>query len=370
MVSTPRLLSSSGEQLSKQSQQDGLVGAHDSTDWLISSWLATHANGSTEPDTDSSTIDSHETSDAEFDHDIYHPTNDEQVSETEYNDLDRTIDDEGFHELDTVSVMSLDSVVENYLFCCRRQYPNPGTGYSYDVADDNPGIHVIGIDIAPIQPASVPPNLELKESTFDESSIDYIHARGLSGNVDRTVLTRNAFKTLKPGGIVEFDEMAIDFGARERNLQEESQLCGWKEFFVTAGEKRSTPFIFVGNETLRREVESAGFEDVQVCTYEIPLGTWSRSTKAGLLGQYFLETLTKDMVGSVLRIATEDFEWSEQRAQIFAASVRKYIILNCNRQSAIIPGCAGREQARSTNSTCERIQDSFRMADEGWLGRQ
>ncbi|KAF5706061.1 hypothetical protein FGLOB1_7627 [Fusarium globosum] len=334
MVSTPRLLSSSGEQLSKLSQQDGLVGAHVSTNWLISSWLATHANGSTEPDTDSSTIDSHENSDAEFDHDIYDPMNDEHVSDTEYNDPDRTIDDEGFHELDTVSVISLDSVVENYLYCCRRQYPNPGTGYSYepidpertelweempskycgvrrlasmvfastfwivptdhenkrvldigtgtgtwaiDLADNNPGIRVTGIDIAPFQPRDVPPNLDFQiddcneESTFAESSIDYIHARNLGGNVDRTMVTRNAFKTLKPGGIVEFDELAIDFDVKQSDADLEAVLGEWKKFFVKAGEKRRTPFIFVNDETLQKEVESAGFEDVQVCTFEIPL---------------------------------------------------------------------------------------------------
>ncbi|KAF4502825.1 Methyltransferase domain containing protein [Fusarium agapanthi] len=370
MVSTPQLHSSSGEQFSKLSQQGGLVGAHVSIDRHIPSWPAIHANGSTEPDTDSSTIGSNENSDHGFDHDIYDPMNDEHVSETEYNDSDndRTMDDEGFSQSDIASVMSLDPTVENYFFWCGRQYPNQDTGYSYepidairtelweeiydarhwvsaglqsvaisedwqhsDLADNNPGIEVIGIGIVPIQPVCVPPNLEFEALTFEESSIDYIHARGLSGNVNRTILTRNAFKTLKPGGIIEFDEMAIDFGAREQDLQENPGLGDWKKFFVMAEEKLRTHFIFVNHEILPRELESAGFEDIQVRTNEIPLGTWARSTKVGELGQDFLETLTKDMVGSVLRIATEDLEWSEHRAQVFAATVRKYIILNCDR---------------------------------------
>ncbi|KAG7403422.1 Secondary metabolism regulator LAE1 [Fusarium oxysporum f. sp. rapae] len=382
MVSTPQLLSSSGEQLSELPLQHGLVTAQVSTDMYIPSRPGTHANDSTDLDIDSSTTGSSENSDDGFDHDIYDPMNDEHVSETEYDDSD----DEGFSESDTSSTMSLSSTVENYLFLCGRQYPNKDTGYSYepidpertelweeiyyvcshvlgglqkvvisedcqrvldigtgtgdwaiDLADNNPGIDVIGIDIVPIQPDWIPPNVEFQiddceqEWTFNESSIDYIHARGLNGNVNRTRLTRTVFKTLKPGGVVEFDEMAIDFGACEWDLEMETVLGDWKEFFVDAGEKRRTPFIFVNDTTLQQEMTSAGFEDVKVYTYQIPLGTWSRSEKAGKLGELFLKTLTKDMVGSVLRIATEDLEWSEQRAQVFAATVRNKINLDCNK---------------------------------------
>ncbi|EXK79419.1 hypothetical protein FOQG_15981 [Fusarium oxysporum f. sp. raphani 54005] len=419
MVSTPQLLSSSGEQLHKLSQQGGLVRAHVSIDMYIPSWPGTHANDSTDLDTDSSTIGSSENSDDGLDHDIYNPMNDEHVSETEYDDSN----DEGFSESDTSSTISLSSTVENYFFLCERQYPNKDTGYSYepidpkrtelweeiylvcshvsgdlpkvvisedcqvwvftftlwiaptdhenklvldigtgtgtsinltlapfpgltdgysgdwaiDLADDNPGIDVIGIDIVPIQPHWIPPNVKFQiddceqEWTFKESSIDYIHARGLNGNVNRTRLTRTVFKTLKPGGVVEFDEMAIDFGACEWDLEMETVLGDWKEFFVDAGEKRRSPFIYVNDTTLQQEMRSAGFEDVKAYTYQIPLGTWSRSEKAGKLGELFLKTLTKDMVGSVLRIATEDLEWSEQRAQVFAATVRNKIHLDCNK---------------------------------------
>ncbi|KAH7228560.1 S-adenosyl-L-methionine-dependent methyltransferase [Fusarium redolens] len=358
----PQLLSSSGEQLPELSQQGGLVRAHVSTDMYIPSWPGTHANDSTDLDTDSSTIGSSENSDHGFDHDIYDPMDDGHVSETEYNDSDNdgTMGDEG--ESDTSSTMSLSSTVENYFFLCGRRYPNQDTGYSYepidpkrtelweeiltdrysgdwaiDLADNNPGVDVIGIDIVPIQPDWIPPNVEFQiddceqEWTFNESSIDYIHARGLNGNVNRTRLTRTVFKTLKPGGVVEFDEMAIDFGACEWDLEMETVLGDWKEFFVDAGEKRRTPFIFVNDTTLQQEMRSAGFEDVKVYTYQIPLGTWSRSEKAIKLGKIFLETLTKDMVGSVLRIATEDLGWSEQQAQVFAATVRNKINLDCNK---------------------------------------
>ncbi|KAG7001836.1 Secondary metabolism regulator LAE1 [Fusarium oxysporum f. sp. conglutinans] len=266
MVSMPQLLCNSGEQLPKMSQQGGLVRAHVSTDMYIPSWPGTHANDSTDLDIDSSTTGSSENSDDGLDHDIYDPMNDENVSETEYDDSD----DEGFSESDTSSTISLGSTVENYFFLCERQYPNKDTGYSYEpidpkrtelweeiyfvcshvsgdlprvvisedcqlvldigtgtgdwaigLADNNPGIDVIGIDIVPIQPNWIPPNVKL------------------------TRLTRTVFKTLKPGGVVEFDEMAIDFGALEWNLEMETVLGGWKEFFVDAGEKRRTPFIFV-----------------------------------------------------------------------------------------------------------------------------
>ncbi|KLP10441.1 Uncharacterized protein LW94_7761 [Fusarium fujikuroi] len=229
MVFTPQLLSSSGEQIPESPLQDGLATAKDSS----------------------------EDSDHELDNKTDDQTIDQRMSDTEYNGLenDGTMDDEGFCESDTSSTTSLSSKFENYFFWYGREYPSQDAGYSYepidpirmefwdnsDLAEENPGIDVIGLDIAPIQPDMVPPNLKFQiddcneESTFAESSIDYIHARNLGGNVDRTMVTRNAFKTLKPGGIVEFDELAIDFDVKQSDADLEAVLGEWKKFFVRQG---------------------------------------------------------------------------------------------------------------------------------------
>ena len=62
-----------------------------------------------------------------------------------------------------------------------------GTGiWAMDVADDFPGARVIGIDLSPIQPTAVPPNLEFQIMDADEpwdfnERFDLIHTRLMNG---------------------------------------------------------------------------------------------------------------------------------------------------------------------------------------------
>ena len=55
-----------------------------------------------------------------------------------------------------------------------------------DVADDHPAARVIGIDLSPIQPTAVPPNLEFQIMDADEEwdfneRFDLIHTRLMNG---------------------------------------------------------------------------------------------------------------------------------------------------------------------------------------------
>lgn len=55
-----------------------------------------------------------------------------------------------------------------------------------DVADDHPSARVIGIDLSPIQPSDVPPNLEFQIMDADEEwdfneRFDLVHTRLMNG---------------------------------------------------------------------------------------------------------------------------------------------------------------------------------------------
>jgi ubiquinone/menaquinone biosynthesis C-methylase UbiE len=144
-----------------------------------------------------------------------------------------------------------------------------------DFADERPEIEVIGTDISPIQPNWVPPNLKFQiedceqEWTFEDSSIDYIHARGLNGNVDRFEFTKKVFKALKPKGVVEFVEVCIEPNTKKRTLAANSYIKQWGEFFREAGKKRRKHFMVSNDGTLRQAMETVGFEDIEVCEYEV-----------------------------------------------------------------------------------------------------
>jgi SAM-dependent methyltransferase len=65
-----------------------------------------------------------------------------------------------------------------------------GTGiWAIDIGDTFPSAQVIGIDLSPIQPTWVPPNVQFivddaeSDWMFSEDSFDYIHIRGLLGSI-------------------------------------------------------------------------------------------------------------------------------------------------------------------------------------------
>jgi trans-aconitate methyltransferase len=85
-----------------------------------------------------------------------------------------------------------------------------GTGiWAVDFADDHPESEVIGVDLGPIQPKFVPPNLffeidDLEEEWTFNKPFDFIISRmTLQFFADHARFCEQAFKHLSPGGWVE-----------------------------------------------------------------------------------------------------------------------------------------------------------------------
>lgn len=85
-----------------------------------------------------------------------------------------------------------------------------GTGiWAVDFADDHPETEVIGVDLSPIQPKFVPPNLlfeidDLEEEWTFSKPFDFIMARmTLQFLADPARFCEQAFQHLSPGGWIE-----------------------------------------------------------------------------------------------------------------------------------------------------------------------
>lgn len=85
-----------------------------------------------------------------------------------------------------------------------------GTGiWAIDFADDHPESVVLGIDLSPIQPTFIPPNLSFRVDDVEaewvySTKFDFIYSRAMMGSLDNyPKFIQNSFDNLNPGGFLE-----------------------------------------------------------------------------------------------------------------------------------------------------------------------
>jgi trans-aconitate methyltransferase len=152
-----------------------------------------------------------------------------------------------------------------------------GTGmWAIDLAEQFPSAEVLGTDLSPIQPSWVPSNcrFEVDDAESDwlygQRSIDFIHARGMSGSIrDWATLFGQTMECLRPGGWLEVQEyetvalsddnsfaLAANFDFWQGKLNEASQMFG-KGFMDCSHHKQ--------------RMEEAGFVNVTDDVYKVSL---------------------------------------------------------------------------------------------------
>jgi trans-aconitate methyltransferase len=109
-----------------------------------------------------------------------------------------------------------------------------GTGiWAMDFADEHPETHVIGIDLSPIQPLFVPPNVtfeidDLEETWTFSQPFDFIFARMTVGAfADRSRFFQQSFEHLTPGGWVECIDICNPVKADDDSMPSDTALLKW-----------------------------------------------------------------------------------------------------------------------------------------------
>ncbi|EXA30578.1 hypothetical protein FOVG_18066 [Fusarium oxysporum f. sp. pisi HDV247] len=194
-----------------------------------------------------------------------------------------------------------------------------------EFADEHPGLEVTSIDLTPLAPHDVPPNLSFQTvksldlQTFKKSSRDFIHLRDLKGRIsDWDEFAKEIFDVLTPGGVAEFHEGTIEFKAKV-GLPGTSCMKRWGDLFRKAGAERGARFDVIESEILLHSLRAAGFIDIMEYPYDVPIEPREQQGKLGQLA--WLESVD-DIEGSILRLAVENLGWSEERCYMFAAGLR------------------------------------------------
>jgi len=243
-------------------------------------------------------------------------------------------DEQQSNQLEIVHFAYL-KLFDNKLFFAPLQDPKnvldigTGTGvWAIDFADEYPDAQVIGTDLSPIQPTSVPPNcsFEIDDATdewlFKKDSFHYIHVRGLYGCIaDWPAFYKQAYDHLQPGGWYEQVEYSVHWRADDGSVPEGHVFQRWSDVFVEAGERLGRTFRIL--DLQKDFVEKAGFQNVVEKKFKMPVGPWSSDPKLKEVGRLHLYECYEGIEGWSMALLTRVMGWKVEDVHKFLDEVRE-----------------------------------------------
>ncbi|KAG8672936.1 hypothetical protein FPOAC1_006236 [Fusarium poae] len=205
-----------------------------------------------------------------------------------------------------------------------------GTGiWALDYADEHPAAQVIGVDLSPIQPSFVPPNLrfiidDIEEEWQYSNLFDYIHSRMMNSSVaDWATYAAKIYDNLAPGGYVELHEIDIFVASDDNTLSKSHNLYRWAELLQEASDKLGRPYF--NPSGLKEVLEKAGFEDVHESRFKWPSNQWAKDPKHKELGLWNNENANYFLEGVAIAPLTRALGWSREQVAVFIVQARKEV---------------------------------------------
>ncbi|RSL99356.1 hypothetical protein CDV31_012222 [Fusarium ambrosium] len=137
-----------------------------------------------------------------------------------------------------------------------------GTGiWAMDFGDEHPEAHVVGVDLSPIQPTFVPPNVEFFIDDTDEewnhsAPFDYIHSRMMTSSIRNWPdYLKKIYDNLNPGGYVELQEADLFLSSDDTTLHPTQSLPQCLKLMVYGWDRERVLLFLVD---VRRELNDTG----------------------------------------------------------------------------------------------------------------
>lgn len=178
--------------------------------------------------------------------------------------------------------------------CQTKSTTHTTNTFTREFADLYPQAEVIGFDLSPIQPTWVSPNVhfEINDACstdwgYRPSSFDFIHVRGMYGSVANwPAFYRSIYKCLAPGGYIEQVEISMTPTSDDDTVPTNHILSQWGRLSIEMGERCGKTFRI--HELMKGYIENAGFEEVVLTTYKLPIGPWSMDSHLKQVGLWNL----------------------------------------------------------------------------------
>ncbi|KAH8687419.1 S-adenosyl-L-methionine-dependent methyltransferase [Tricladium varicosporioides] len=207
-----------------------------------------------------------------------------------------------------------------------------GTGiWAIDAGDEYPSAQILGIDLSPIQPSWVPPNVKFMVDDAEspwlhpQNTFDFIHARHMCSSIKQwPKLLEEAYDKLQPGGWIELQDLEFQAKCDDGTLKETYEVS--KLFkFVTQG----LAVFGVDLLGMRKNAEllrEAGFINVERKIFKIPIGTWPKHKTMKTIGLYMRSSIYDGLQAITLGPFTRGLKWSVEEVELFLVQVRRELM--------------------------------------------
>ncbi|KAM0548412.1 hypothetical protein ACHAPJ_009898 [Fusarium lateritium] len=203
-----------------------------------------------------------------------------------------------------------------------------GTGiWAMDFADEFPAAEILGTDLSPIQPPWTPPNCVFEVDDFESEWLfrqpfDYIHARELEGCISNSKLFfERVLKSLVPGGYLEMQAVYSEFKSDDDTRDKAENALLWMKTIVEGSAKFGKPLDAASG--WKKQMEEAGFVDVEQKILKVPIGSWPRDPKLKEIGKFQAVQEAQVVTSYTPGIFSRVLGWSDEEIQVFMDKVKK-----------------------------------------------
>ncbi|KAK1755439.1 S-adenosyl-L-methionine-dependent methyltransferase [Echria macrotheca] len=228
-------------------------------------------------------------------------------------------------------------MLDNHLHLCPagkdkplRRVLDAGTGtgiWAIDFADEHPEAEVVGVDLSPIQPSYVPPNItwfvdDLEEPWTFVNKFDFIYTRMLTGSIsDWPKFFQQCFDNLAPGGWLEVPDITFPVMCDDDTFRDGTPLKQWSDHMLAASYNLQRPLDSA--KSYAKQMADVGFVNVTEKKFKWPGNGWPKDRKHKELGVWSYENIAGGLQGLSMALFTRGLGWSAEQLEVFLAGVRK-----------------------------------------------
>lgn len=203
-----------------------------------------------------------------------------------------------------------------------------GTGiWAIQMGDDYPSAEVLGIDLSPIQPTLVPPNVHFQIDDIEENwtfnrPFDLIHCRYMPACIaDFPRLLRQAYEHTKPGGWIEFEDWDLNVYSDDGTLTTDHAFKRLHTLFQEACGVMGR--VGSPGQHLKGWIEAAGFVNVTDTIIKLPFGTWPKDRGLKEIGAWNRLQIEQGLDAFAKAPLTRALGWSIEAVQVFLVDIRQ-----------------------------------------------